>query len=82
MRALSKEDAKRAKRKANPENQDAAEYPFPSDSKRIIGRDEKILRIRIGDYRVQYVVYYDKKRSPDLGHRQERKGLQLEIQFY
>jgi len=38
-----------------------AEDPFPSDSKRIIGRDEKVFRIRVGDYRVQYVVFYDKK---------------------
>jgi len=38
-----------------------AEDPFPSDSKRIIGRDEKIFRIRVGDYRIQYVIYYDRK---------------------
>ena len=38
-----------------------AEDPFPSDSKRIVGRDEKIYRIRVGDYSVQYVVFYDKK---------------------
>ena len=38
-----------------------AEDPFPSDSKRIVGRDEKIYRIRVGDYRVQYVIFYDKK---------------------
>lgn len=34
--------------------------PFPSDSKRIIGRNEKIFRIRVGDYRIQYAVLYDK----------------------
>ena len=38
-----------------------SEDPFPSDSKRIIGRNEKVFRIRVGDYRVQYVVFYDKK---------------------
>ena len=38
-----------------------SEDPFPSDSKRIVGRDEKIFRIRVGDYRIQYVVYYEKK---------------------
>jgi mRNA-degrading endonuclease RelE of RelBE toxin-antitoxin system len=38
-----------------------SEDPFPSDSKRIVGRDEKIFRIRVGDYRIQYVVFYDKK---------------------
>ena len=38
-----------------------SEDQFPSDSKRVRGRDEKIFRIRVGDYRVQYVVFYDKK---------------------
>ncbi|MBS3156527.1 type II toxin-antitoxin system RelE/ParE family toxin [Candidatus Woesearchaeota archaeon] len=34
--------------------------PFPSDVKRVVNRKEKIFRIRIGDYRVQYSVLYDK----------------------
>ena len=38
-----------------------SEDPFPSDSKRIMGREEKIFRIRVGDYRIQYVVLYDKR---------------------
>jgi mRNA interferase RelE/StbE len=34
--------------------------PFPSDSKRVVGRKEKVFRVRVGDYRIQYVVFYDK----------------------
>ena len=34
--------------------------PFPQDAVRVVGRKEKIFRIRVGDYRVQYIVYYDK----------------------
>ena len=33
--------------------------PFPSDSKRVVGRKEKVFRIRVGDYRVEYLVDYD-----------------------
>ena len=33
--------------------------PFPSDSKRIVGKKEKVFRIRVGDYRIEYVVYYE-----------------------
>ncbi len=35
------------------------EEPFPSDSKRIINRKEKIFRVRVGDYRIQYIVYFE-----------------------
>ena len=34
--------------------------PFPSDVKRVVNRKEKIFRIRVGDYRIQYSVSYDK----------------------
>ena len=34
--------------------------PFPRDAVRVVGRKEKIFRIRVGDYRVQYIVDYDK----------------------
>jgi len=34
--------------------------PYPSDAKRVIGRKEKVFRVRIGDYRILYVVYLDK----------------------
>ncbi|MFH0876384.1 MAG: type II toxin-antitoxin system RelE/ParE family toxin [archaeon] len=30
--------------------------PFPSDSKRVINRKEKVFRMRVGDYRIQYIV--------------------------
>ncbi len=34
--------------------------PFPSDSKRVLGRREKVFRIRVGDYRILYVVDIEK----------------------
>ena len=34
--------------------------PFPSDVKRIVNRKEKVFRIRVGDYRIQYLVIYEK----------------------
>lgn len=34
--------------------------PFPSDAKRVIGRKEKVFRVRVGDYRIQYVVFYER----------------------
>lgn len=33
--------------------------PFPSDVKRIVNRKEKISRLRVGDYRIQYTVHYE-----------------------
>ncbi|MBW2969177.1 type II toxin-antitoxin system RelE/ParE family toxin [Candidatus Woesearchaeota archaeon] len=33
--------------------------PFPSDVKRIINRKEKIFRVRIGEYRILYIINYD-----------------------
>jgi len=35
--------------------------PFPSDAKRIIGRKEKVFRVRVGNYRILYVVYLEKQ---------------------
>lgn len=32
--------------------------PFPPDAKRVVGRKEKVFRVRVGDYRVQYVVFF------------------------
>ncbi len=37
-----------------------ASDPFPSDVKRVMNRKEKIFRVRVGDYRIQYVVIYGK----------------------
>ena len=34
--------------------------PFPSGVKRVVGKKEKIFRIRVGDYRIKYSVFYDK----------------------
>ena len=33
--------------------------PFPKDVKRVVNRNEKIFRVRVGDYRIQYCVFYD-----------------------
>lgn len=33
--------------------------PFPSDAKRVIGRHEKVYRIRAGKFRILYIVFYD-----------------------
>ena len=37
------------------------ENPFPSDVKRVVGRKEKFFRIRVGKYRILYVIFDDKK---------------------
>lgn len=34
--------------------------PFPSDVKRVVNKKEKIFRIRVGDYRIQYTVHYER----------------------
>ena len=34
--------------------------PFPSDVKRVVSRQEKIFRVRVGDYRIQYCIIYDR----------------------
>ena len=35
--------------------------PFPSEVVRVVGRKEKVFRIRIGSYRIQYYVFQNKK---------------------
>ena len=37
-----------------------ANEPFPQDVKRVVGRKEKVFRVRVGDYRIQYVVVREK----------------------
>ena len=37
-----------------------SQNPFPSDVKRVVGRTEKVFRVRVGDYRIQYVVIHEK----------------------
>ena len=34
--------------------------PFPTDVKRVVNRKEKIFRVRVGDYRIEYIVIYEK----------------------
>jgi len=34
--------------------------PFLTNTKKIIGRKEKLFRVRAGDYRILYEVYLDK----------------------
>ena len=36
------------------------EDPFPSDIKRVVGKKDKIFRVRVGDYRIQYSVFYER----------------------
>ena len=36
-----------------------AEDPFPTEVKRVVNRKEKIFRVRVGDYRIQYSVFYE-----------------------
>lgn len=38
-----------------------AENPFPKDVKRIAGERFKAYRIRVGDYRIQYAVDYNRR---------------------
>ena len=37
-----------------------AQDPFPTDVKRVVNKKEKIFRVRVGDYRIQYSVIYDR----------------------
>ncbi len=37
---------------------DLAQNPFPTDVKRVVGKEEKVFRVRVGDYRIQYEVIY------------------------
>ncbi len=41
--------------------EELAENPFPTGVKRIFGREEKLFRIRVGDYRILYEIFPDKK---------------------
>ncbi len=33
--------------------------PFPQGIKRVLGREEKTFRTRVGDYRILYVVFFE-----------------------
>ncbi len=34
--------------------------PFPPDVKRVVGKKSKAFRVRVGDYRIKYVVFHEK----------------------
>ena len=34
--------------------------PFPSDCKRVQGRKDKTFRVRVGDYRISYIIKKEK----------------------
>jgi len=34
--------------------------PFPQEVKRVVNQKEKVFRVRVGDYRIQYCVFYDR----------------------
>lgn len=34
------------------------EDPIPHDAKRVVTRKEKTFRVRVGDYRILYLVYF------------------------
>lgn len=34
--------------------------PFPKDVKRVVNQREKVFRVRVGDYRIQYCVFFDR----------------------
>ena len=34
--------------------------PFPKDVKRAVNHKEKIFRVRVGDYRIQYSFFHDR----------------------
>lgn len=54
---LKKGDKQIAKRILNKIEQ-IAEDPFPTDVKRVVNRKEKIFRVRVGDCRIQYSIFY------------------------
>lgn len=37
-----------------------ASDPYPKDRKRVGGRKEKVFRVRVGDYRILYIVFNEK----------------------
>lgn len=37
-----------------------AKNPFPSGVKRVVSKKGKVFRIRVGDYRVSYAVFFGK----------------------
>lgn len=40
--------------------QEISQNPFLPDVKRVVGKKYKAFRVRVGAYRIQYVVYHEK----------------------
>ena len=38
-----------------------SENPFPQETKRVVGKKEKTFRIRVGGYRITYIVFMSRK---------------------
>ena len=57
-RFLKKADEQLAKRIIEKIEKLGAE-PFPTDVKKVVNQKEKIFRVRVGDYRIQYTVHYE-----------------------
>ena len=55
---------------------------FPSDCKRIENREEKIFRVRVGDYRIIYSVALDKIFIADIDKRSNIYKLNEEKEEY
>lgn len=34
--------------------------PFPQNVKRVVNQREKVFRVRIGNYRIQYSIFFDR----------------------
>ncbi len=56
---LKKKDKQLAKRLVE-RVEKLAEDPFPTDVKRIVNVKEKVFRVRVGDYRIQYSVFFER----------------------
>ena len=54
---LKKSDKQLAKRILE-KIENLSKDPFPSDVKRVVNRKEKIFRVRVGEFRIQYCVVY------------------------
>ena len=56
---LKKADKQLAKRLVD-EIEKLTKDPFPKDVKRVVNQQEKVFRVRVGDYRIQYCVLFDR----------------------
>ena len=56
---LKKSNTQSAKRLID-KIEELAKDPFPRDVKRVVNQKEKVFRVRVGDYRIQYSVYFDR----------------------